>query len=420
MLQQKQRQTTTIFHLVLLLMASSLFLLRSGTTVTAFGIRASRTASTSSSPLRASFFEDLARTFSSISNGNTNNNDSPYYTLGVTGASGLIGTAFQDELMHRGNTIQGKPVRLIRLTRGANPTPMVDNDVLPDTVVWNPSATTSSEVIDPSVLKQLNGLIHLSGENISTGLSGPLASLGIRPWTPAKKQEILDSRVITTKALSQAIVDNEVALDFLVASGVGAYGPDFIGPGEVESVDESADISQTKGFLAEVSRQWEGAATSVFAAAPKTKNPSRVVQLRNGVVLSTKGGALAKLYPIFFLGGGGMVGSGHQYFPYISARDMARAMLHVLETPQLKGPVNMCAPSGCTNAEFTAAMGTVLNRPTILPFPSFAVSLLFGEMGEEVLLGGTRAEPKKLLDSGFVFDHPIIAQAVQSAVQERI
>merc|ERR1712232_275816 len=115
---------------------------------------------------------------------------------------------------------------------------------------------------------------------------------------------------------------------------------------------------------------------------------------------------------------GGVVGSGKQYFPFISARDMARAILHVLRTPSLDGPVNMCAPNGCTNVEFTAAMGKVLKRPTFIPFPGFAVSLLFGEMGEEVLLGGVRGGPKKLLESGFQFSHPTIEEAIQSAVEE--
>ena len=360
---------------------------------------------------KASFFDDLSRTFSSMS---TNSGSSSLYTLGVTGASGLIGTALQDELIKRGS-INGKPIRLVKLTRGDE---AEFNRELPDsagvsTLKWNPYATSADQVIDPSILKQMDGLIHLSGENISTGLSGPLAPLGIRPWTPEKKKEVLDSRTITTSALSNALVKNNKKLDFLVASGVGAYGPKFIGKG-TPSVNESADISKSEGFLAEVSRQWEG------ASEVAKKSGSRVVNLRNGVVLSTKGGALAKLYPIFFLGGGGIVGSGDQYFPYISARDMARAMVHVLETPKLTGPVNMCAPSGCTNAEFTAAMGSVLKRPTLLPFPGFAVSQLFGEMGEEVLLGGTRAEPKKLLDSGFVFNHPTVELAVQSAVNESI
>jgi uncharacterized protein (TIGR01777 family) len=344
---------------------------------------------------------------------------SQYYTVGITGASGLIGTAFQNELGAIGN-VNGKPVRVVTFKRG-NQAEAVDADSLSDeafsgtkSITWNPSGSDAADVVDTGVLQSLDALVHLSGENISTG-QGLLAPLGIRPWTDSKKQEILDSRTITTSALAKAIAaSGNKKCDFLVASGVGVYGPDFIGDSAAPAADESADVSSTSGFLAEISRVWEA------ETAPANKSGNRVVQMRNGVVLSTKGGALAKLYPIFFLGGGGIVGSGEQYFPYVSNRDMARAMVHVLETPSLKGPVNMCAPTPATNADFTSAMGTVLNRPTLLPFPGFAVSLLFGEMGEEVLLGGTRAAPKKLLDSGFSFQHPTVEDAVRSAVNEKI
>lgn len=387
-----------------------------------------RSASSSSwSSLKASsFLEDLvSKTFSTMTGGGSGGK---YYTIGITGASGLIGTALQDELANSKQTLYGKPIRIVKLTRGGQAERKSldddydDDEKTPQTVVnvvWNPNGSQpNDDVIDPNVLSKLDALVHLSGENISTGQTGtPLAFLGIRPWTDAKKKEIIDSRVITTSALAEAIAKSgNKNLSLLVASGVGAYGPGYFADGTsspLPPADESVDISGSKGFLAEVSRQWEA------AAAPAAKRAARVVTLRNGVVLSTKGGAMAKLYPIFFLGGGGVVGSGRQYFPYISARDMARAMVHVLETPSLKGPVNMVAPTGATNADFTTAMGNVLNRPTILPLPAFAVSLLFGEMGEEVLLGGTHATPKKLLDSGFVFSHPTVEEAVRSAVNEK-
>jgi uncharacterized protein (TIGR01777 family) len=364
-----------------------------------------------STRLSGSFLDDLGKSFSSMTGGGESSS-SKYYTVGITGASGLIGTALQDELSKKGS-INGKPIRLVKLTRGSQAETKALGDEPSTTLVWNPKATSPEEVVDPAALKLMDALIHLSGENISTGLSGPLAPVGIRPWTDAKKQEILDSRTITTTALSNALASNKKKLSFLVASGVGAYGPNFIGEG-VTAADESADISKSEGFLAEVSRQWEAASEGA------KKSGSRVVNLRNGVVLSKQGGAMAKLFPIFFLGGGGIVGSGKQYFPFISSRDMARAMVHVLETPSLQGPVNMCAPGGATNAEFTEAMGKVMGRPTLLPFPGFAVSLLFGEMGEEILLGGTRATPKKLVDSGFQFSHPTVVEAVQSAVDESI
>ena len=356
-----------------------------------------------------------------------------HFTIGITGSGGLIGTALRNELTSsQGNTtIDGKPIRLIKLIRGSQAEKFSNTSYgksdtgsfMELSLTWNPKASQPQDVIDPNALKEMDALIHLSGENISTniGLPGPLNALGIRPWTSAKKREILDSRVITTSALAKAIenLGNEESkqISFLVASGVGAYGPHFIEP-NMMGVDESADTATSKGFLAEVSRQWEDATES----ASNNAN-CRIAILRNGVVLSTKGGALAKLHPIFFLGGGGIVGSGQQYFPFISAKDMVRSMIHVLQTPTLEGPINMCAPGsddcgGCTNEEFTKAFGTVLNRPTILPLPSFAVSLLFGEMGEEVLLGGTRAVPRKLVDSGFEFLHPDVESALKSAVNE--
>jgi len=373
---------------------------------------ASRT-STSTTQLQSAFFEGLTRTFSGMTD--TNSNKSKYYTVGITGASGLIGTAFQNELNALGS-VNGKPVRVVTLKRSSSAESIGDDELSDEafagtkSVTWNPSGGDSDNVIDPELLRNLDALVHLSGENISTG-QGLLAPLGIRPWTDSKKQEILDSRTITTSALARAIAaSGNKNCDFLVASGVGVYGPDFVGDQSAPAADESTDVSSTSGFLADVSRAWE--------AESKITAGNRVVQLRNGVVLSTKGGALAKLYPIFFLGGGGIVGSGEQYFPFVSNRDMARAMVHVLETPSLKGPVNMCAPEPATNADFTSAMGSVIGRPTLLPFPGFAVSLLFGEMGEEVLLGGTKAKPKKLLDSGFVFQHPTVEDAVRSAVDD--
>lgn len=360
-------------------------------------------------------FGERAKSFTSLMDHNSDK--SKYYTIGLTGSGGLIGTALRDELLNKRGTIQGKPIRVVRLKRSAAGSAESTSPALPDApgecqLRWNPNAAEADQIVNREALRAMDAVVHLSGENISTG-QGLLAPLGIRPWTASKKKEIIDSRVVTTAALARAIATSTKKTNFLVASGIGAYGADFVERDAVP-VDESVDISITKGFLAEVSRQWEKASREA------KMNGSRVVNLRNGVVLSTKGGAMAKLYPIFLLGGGGIVGSGKQYFPFISARDMARAIIHVLETPHLDGPVNMCAPGCCTNAEFTQAMGTVLRRPTLLPLPAFAVSLLFGEMGEEILLGGTRANPTKLLESGFEFLHPNVVEAVQSAIEETI
>lgn len=349
---------------------------------------------------------------------------SKYYTIGITGSSGLIGTAFQQELAKAETRIDDKPVRVVTFTRQTEAEMIEDNATFfhDDTFTskqslgWNPTIRTGDDAlhIDPSVFTQMDAMVHLSGENISTG-QGLLAPLGIRPWTESKKQEIIESRVKTTTALAKAIkASGNTHCDLLVASGIGVYGPHYIADGNDNgptAADETTDISATPGFLSEVSRVWEDASKTLTGG-------NRVCQLRNGVVLSTKGGALGKLYPIFFLGGGGIVGNGQQYFPYISLRDITRAMVHVLQTPSLTGPINMNGPNPATNAEFTTAMGTVMGRPTLVPFPAFAVSLLFGEMGEEILLGGTKAVPTKLVQSGFTFLDPTVEDAVRSAIED--
>lgn len=331
------------------------------------------------------------------------------YTVGITGASGLLGTALIDELGKQ-ETIGGKQIQIVKLERQATTQSNAPPEDGNTSITWNPYATTSEEVLDKEALSAMDAVIHLAGENVATGL-GPLGFLGIRPWTAEKKAEILQSRVGPTEGLAKAIASCKTPTTFLAASGVGVYGSDFIGE-EAPTADEDTDTTSTMGFLAEVSRKWEKAAQ----AAGK----NRVVNCRLGVILSKNGGALAKLWPIFFLGGGGNVGSGEQYFTFISARDAARALVHILATPSLKGPVNVCSPTACTNAQFTKALGGVLSRPTILPLPGFVVSLMFGEMGEEMLLGGVRAAPGKLAMSGFEFQHSTIEEALQSALDETI
>ena len=359
--------------------------------------------------LQVSFFEGLQKTFSTEP---MTSPASKYYTIGITGSGGLVGTALRDELSRR-DAVNGKPVRIVRLSRGG----VAEEKELPDAatetkLVWNLSGASVDEILSPKVAAEMDAIVHLAGENIATG-QGPLGFLGLRPWTAEKMDEIINSRVALTSALAKVVASFKKPTTFLTASGCGVYGGNFIGD-SVEAVDESMDVSKTEGFLADVSRAWEAATEKA------TKGKNRVVNARFGVVLSKKGGALAKLYPIFFLGGGGIVGSGQQYFTFISARDIARGIVHTLETPSLKGPVNLVAPNPCTNAEFTKSLGEAMGRPTLLPFPGFAVSLLFGQMGEETLLGGVRCVPTKLLKSGFQFQHPTVDAAVKSALEETI
>lgn len=375
----------------------------------------SRGGASSLTCLRMSFFDDLQKGFSRAFTTDVANNpatgDSKYYTIGIAGSSGLVAAALKDELSKRAS-VKGKPVRIVNLKRGNAPESIEIPDEPEVSVTWNPKAPTAEEAMDLKVAAELDAIVNLAGENVATS-QGPLGFLGIRAWTQQKKDEIMNSRTTTTSALAKVIAATPKPQSFLSASGIGAYGDNFIGDAR-EAVDESADISDTTGFLAEVSRQWEAAAEAAVTGE------NRVVKMRFAVVLSKKGGALGKLFPIFFLGGGGNVGSGDQYFSFISARDHARAIVHTLETPSLSGPVNFCAPVPCTNAEFTKALGKGLSRPTILPFPAFAVKLLFGEMGEEMLLGGVRATPGALEKSGFEFAHPTIDLAVQSALNEKI
>jgi uncharacterized protein (TIGR01777 family) len=392
-------------------------------------------APTRTTALGVSFLDDiqsnLQKTFSSMTSPDSSSS-SPYFTVAITGASGMLGNAVIDELSKKqGGMLKGKQLKIVKLQRSDNIEEglALDNDATSaessesniniTTLNWNPNAI-GADSINKQALESIDTVVHLAGENVGAGLlPGPLGWLGVQAWSKEKKNLILDSRTGPTKALATAIAECTKPTTYIVASGVGVYGSDFFADeNDKIAPDESADISNTKGFLAEVSRQWEFASLPAIREGALLKN--RVVNLRLAPIMSKKGGALGKLYPIFFLGGGGIVGSGNQYFSYISARDAARSIVHIIENDSLKGPVNLVAPTPATNSDFTSAFGKVISRPTIVPLPGFAVKLLFGEMGEEMLLGGVKAAPKKLLDSGFEFQHETIEKALESAVNENI
>ena len=261
------------------------------------------------------------------------------------GTSGLVGSALSAYL-------SSQDVKVVPLGRGA---------------------------IDPSQLEGVDAVVHLGGENVATGL-GPLGFIGLQAWSDDKKAEIIRSRVEGTAAVVEAIKQcgNKGPKTLVCASGVGYYGYDT----EDKMLDESSPMGS--GFLAsEVVPAWERTANTA---------PCRVVNARFGVILAKQGGALAKLLPIFLLGGGGVLGSGSQYFSWVSLGDVVAAVTFMLNNKSLKGPVNVCAPEPVTNAQFTAALGAKLFRPTILPVPEFAVKALFGQMGEEMVrYAGTHA-----------------------------
>lgn len=260
--------------------------------------------------------------------------------------------------------------------------------------------STKDGKFDPQAFDGVDAVINLAGENIASG-DGLLAILG--RWSAEKKKKILDSRVEGTQLVVNTISKLKTKPKVMIsASAVGYYGySDF-----ETTFDESS--TRGAGFLADVCEQWEAETLKVKALGV------RPVCLRFGVVLSPLGGVVKKLLPIFQLGGGGTLGSGKQPFSWVSLRDVVRAVVFALETPSIVGAVNVCAPAADSNADFTDAFGRCLGRPTILPVPEIAAKLVFGQMGEEVLLGGQKVSPTKLLKAGFEFEDTSIFTAMPS------
>jgi uncharacterized protein (TIGR01777 family) len=284
----------------------------------------------------------------------------------VSGAGGLIGAALVESLRAQDNQVR----RLKRGHAGGYD------------LTWNPEAGS----LDAAALEGVDAVVHLAGENIAAGR-----------WTPARRQRILHSRVGGTRLLSEKLAGLKHPPQVLVcASALGYYGD----RGDEELREDSPP---GKGFLAEVCRAWEG------AAAPAREAGIRVAYLRFGMVLSARGGALARMLLPFRLGLGGRIGSGKQYLGWISLDDAVCAAEHLLEHRDLSGPFNAVAPHPCTNGEFTSALGQALRRPTFFPLPAWAARLALGEMAQELLLSSIRALPVRLLGSGFSFTHPELA-----------
>lgn len=281
----------------------------------------------------------------------------------VSGASGPIGTALLPALKSGGAGIS-------RLARPGAKYSSSDEQLIP----WNPA-----QPLSPEAISGFDAVIHLAGESI------------VGRWTDAKKKEIRNSRVEGTLNLSQALAQaKQKPQVFVCSSAIGYYGD----RGDEVLTEQS---SPGAGFLPEVCIEWEA------AAMPATAAGIRTVHIRTGVVLSPKGGALGKMVTPFKLGIGGEIGSGRQWMSWIDVEDMVAAILFMLQSDSLHGPVNMVAPHPVTNAEFTKTLARVLSRPAIFPVPAFAIKLGFGEMGETALLGSQRVSPVKLATSGYSF-----------------
>lgn len=294
--------------------------------------------------------------------------------VAVTGATGLIGTELVRRLRAGGHTV----VRLVR----SEPAPGSGD------VRWDPEAGR----LDAAGLEGVDAVVHLAGESVG------------QRWSEERKARIRRSRVEGTRLLAQALADLPRRPRVLVsASATGLYGD----RGD-ELLDEESAVGS--GFLAAVAREWEA------AAAPARRAGIRVAHPRLGVVLSTEGGALARMLPPFRLGAGGKLGSGRQWMSWVSIDDAVRALLFALADERVEGPFNVVAPEPVTNAVFTGRLAHVLGRPALVPVPEFALRLAFGEMADEALLASQRALPRRLAALGFDFHHPEVEGALRAAL----
>ena len=292
----------------------------------------------------------------------------------ISGSTGLLGTALIRALLAQGHQV----TRMLRRS-GAYSEPAV---------MWNPA----EGALDPSACESFDGVFNLAGENIA------------KRWSAAQKAKIVNSRVQSTTLLSSTLAKLRKPPRVLVsASAVGYYGDRG---GEILREDSGPGT----GFLAETSVAWEN------AAQPAAQAGIRVVHPRFGLVLTTQGGALQKMLLPFKMGVGGVIGSGKQYWSWITLDDVIGGMLHLLLTESLRGGVNLVAPNCVTNREFTKALGRALSRPTIFPVPAFAARLLLGEMADGLLLSSARIEPTQLTASGYKFRHVEIEAALQAVL----
>lgn len=291
----------------------------------------------------------------------------------VSGASGPIGTALLASFDSQGD-------RIVRMVRGR-----AQNAAQ---VTWDPLAP-----VLPASVSGFDAVVHLAGESV------------VGRWTEEKKKAIRESRVQGTRNLATALAQCEARPGVLVcASAIGFYGNRG---DEVLSEDSRAG----QGFLPEVCREWEDASQIAASAGIRTVN------VRIGVVLSPKGGALEKMLTPFKLGLGGRIGSGQQWFSWIHVDDIVGGIQHATGTASLAGPVNLVAPNAVRNLEFTKVLASVLRRPAFFPVPAFVLRLAFGKQAaEEMLLASERVQPGKLESSGYMFRFRELRPALENLV----
>ena len=288
--------------------------------------------------------------------------------IAVTGASGLIGSALCAQLKSDGYQV----IKVVR--RAAR---------VADEVSWNPLKGE----IDLAGLEGADAVFHLAG-----------AGVGDKRWSAAYRSEILNSRLLGTTTIANACEQIQPEV-FISASAIGYYGE--TGDRSVTETDRGGD-----DFLSAVCREWEGAADLV--------QDVRTVKIRTGLVLDPTGGALGRMLPLFRFGLGGKLGSGKQWWSWITLHDQIRAIVFALES-KIEGPINLTSPNPVTNQEFTAGLARALHRPALFPAPAIALKIALGGFSTEIL-GSKKVLPQALMDAGFVFDYPHIAPALAALV----
>ena len=291
--------------------------------------------------------------------------------IAITGSSGLIGSALVGHLKSEGHTVQ----RLVRR-----------EPISSDEIKWDPK----TGYVDIEALRGVDAVIHLAGVGV-----------GDKRWSKKYRAEILNSRLLGTTAIANAVAEVKPSV-FISASAIGWYGESG-NRGVIES-DSSGD-----DFLAAVCREWE-------AAADLAGTSVRTVKIRTGLVLDPTGGALGKMLPLFRIGLGGKLGSGKQWWSWITLHDHIRAIDFILSHKEIEGPVNLTSPNPVTNQEFTSALARAMKRPALFPAPAIALKLALGGFSSEIL-GSKKVIPQKLSEADFTWDYPHVSSALEVLVE---
>ena len=302
-------------------------------------------------------------------------------TIGVTGSSGFIGSALIAALQSDGHDV----VRFVRRRAATS-----------DEAEWDPVAGT----IDHDAVDRLDGVVHLAGEGI-----------GEKRWTRAQRRKILDSRVQGTSTIASALAASARRRPGKPAVLVSGSAVGFYGLRGDEILTEAS--TPGTGFLADVVKHWEA------ATRPAEEGGVRVVHLRSGIVLG-RSGALGRMLPLFKLGVGGRLGSGRQWWSWVSLADEVGLVRHALDHDSITGPMNAVSPNPATNAEITRMLARVLHRPAVLPVPAFALRIALGKaLADEMVLGGQRVIPEVATATGYTFEHADLEGALRALVEDK-